>query len=174
MTKQRREKDAKQKNNGHGSTFLKHVFNTGRDKGQAKNHDQNTSLAGDLNNSTEKGTNKRLRSNSDRRFKYTAERSKTSQTHQRVDVLNTDHKDVAVFRESSRIFTFSIWCERHVNTSNTTKSTARKKQKLICSAKMFSDELQTANTTGKVVIIARAHPFVSEMPCCPLSLSSAL
>ena len=73
------------KNKGHGSTFLKHVFNTGRDKAQ-------------------KRTNKRLRSNSDRRFKFSAEGSKTSQTHQRVDVPNTDHKDVAVFRESSRIF----------------------------------------------------------------------
>ena len=95
----------KLKNKGHGSTFLKHVFNTGRDKGQATNYDQNTSLAEELTDSTEKGTNKRLRSNSDRRVKYTTEGSKTSQTHQRVDVLNTDHKDVAVFRESSRIFT---------------------------------------------------------------------
>ena len=41
-------------NKGHGSTFVKHVFNTGRDKGQAKNHDQNTTLAGELTNSTEK------------------------------------------------------------------------------------------------------------------------
>ena len=81
------------------------MFNSGRDKGQAIHHDQNTSLAEELTTSSEKGTNKRLRRNSDRRVKYTAEGSKTSQTHQRVDVLNTDHKDVAVFRESSRIFT---------------------------------------------------------------------
>ena len=54
----------------------------------------------------------RSQSNSDRRVKYTAEGSKTSQTHQRVDVLNTDHKDVAVFRESSRIFTLcnNLFC----------------------------------------------------------------
>ena len=75
------------------------MFNTGRDKGQAKNRDQNTSLAEELTNSTEKGTNKRLRSNSDRRVTYTAKGSTMSQTHQLVDVLNTDHKDVAVFRE---------------------------------------------------------------------------
>ena len=37
----------------------------------------------------------RLRSNSDRRVKHTAEALKTCQTHQRVDILNTDHKDVA-------------------------------------------------------------------------------
>ena len=50
--------------------------------------------------------NKHVRSNSDRRVdKQTAEGLKTCQTHQRVDVRNTDHKDVAVFRESSRIFT---------------------------------------------------------------------
>ena len=30
----------KQKNKGHGSTFLKHVFNNGRDTRQAKNRDQ--------------------------------------------------------------------------------------------------------------------------------------
>ena len=83
------------------------MFNTGRDKRQAINHDQNTSLAKELTNSTEKGTNKRLRSNSDPHVKYTADGSKTSQTHQRVDVLNTDHNDVA-FRESSRIFTHEI------------------------------------------------------------------
>ena len=41
-------------NKGYGSTFLKHGFNTGRDKGQARNRDQNTSLAEDLTNSTEK------------------------------------------------------------------------------------------------------------------------
>ena len=86
------------------------MFNTGRDKGEAINHDQNTSLAEELTNSTEKGTNKRLRSNSDRRVKYTADGSKTSQAHQRVDVLNTDHKDVAVFREPSRIFTHPKKC----------------------------------------------------------------
>ena len=85
--------------------LLKHVFNTGRDSGQAENRDQNTGLAEELTNITEKGTNKRLRSNSDRCVKYTAEGSKTSQAHQRVDVLTTDHKDVAVSRESSRIFT---------------------------------------------------------------------
>ena len=44
----------KQKNKGQGSTFLKHMFNTGRDKGQDRNHDQNTSLAEELTNSTEK------------------------------------------------------------------------------------------------------------------------
>ena len=42
--------------------------------------------------------NKHLRSNSDRRVKHTAEGLKTCQTNQRVDVLNTDHKDVAAFR----------------------------------------------------------------------------
>ena len=91
MTKQHREKNTArctrtEKNKGHGSTFLKHVFNTGRDTAQ-------------------KRTNKRLRSNSDRRFKHTAEVLKTCQTHQRVDVLHTDHKHVAVFREKIRIFT---------------------------------------------------------------------
>ena len=59
MTKQHRERGIpqdvhKEKNKGHGSTFLKHVFNTGRDKGQAIHHDQNTSLAEELTNSTEK------------------------------------------------------------------------------------------------------------------------
>ena len=48
--------------------------------------------------SQEKSKNKHWRSNSDRRVKHTAERFNTCQTHQRVDVLNTDHKDVAVFR----------------------------------------------------------------------------
>ena len=102
MTQQHREipQDAqKQKNKGHGSTFLKHVFNTSRDKGQAINHDQNASLAKELTNSTEKETNKRLRSNSDRRVQNTDDGSKTSQT---VDVLNIEHKYVAVFREESR------------------------------------------------------------------------
>ena len=44
----------KQKNKGHGSTFLKHVFNTARDKGLARKHDQNTILAEELTNSKEK------------------------------------------------------------------------------------------------------------------------
>ena len=38
-----------------------------------------------------------MRSHSDRRVKYTAEGLRTSQTHQRVDVVNTDHKNVAMF-----------------------------------------------------------------------------
>ena len=56
MTKQHRERETarctKHENKGHGSTFLKHVFNTGREKGQAIHHDQNTSLAEELTNST--------------------------------------------------------------------------------------------------------------------------
>ena len=77
-------------------------------QGQARNHHQNTSLAGELTNSTEKGTNKRLGSNLTDVLNTQLKDQKTSQTHQRVDVLNTDHKDVAVFRESSLIFTILI------------------------------------------------------------------
>ena len=57
-----------------------HVFNTGRDKGQAIHHDQNMTLAEELIHSTEKGADKLLRSNSDRHVEYTAEGSKTSQS----------------------------------------------------------------------------------------------
>ena len=92
-------------NKGHRSTLLKHVFNTGRDKGQAKNPWSKHESRGRADQQHRKGTNKRLRRNSDRSVKHTAEGSRTSQTHQRADVLNTDHKDVAVFRESSRFIT---------------------------------------------------------------------
>ena len=53
------------------------------------------------------GENKHLRSNSERYVEHTAEGLKTCQTHQLVDVLNTDHKVVAVFLESNRIFAIS-------------------------------------------------------------------
>ena len=60
MTKQHRDRDTarstKQKNKGHGSTFLKHVFNTGRDKGQAIHHNEHTSLAEELTNSFREAT----------------------------------------------------------------------------------------------------------------------
>ena len=68
-----------------------------------KKRDQNTSPAGELSNNTEKGTNKRLRSNSDRRVKYTAEGSKT-QTHQR-ETRNAHfvvHMQLAIYHELSR------------------------------------------------------------------------
>ena len=52
-----------------------------------------------LTSQKKKAKNKHWRSNSDRRVKKnTADRFNTCQTHQRVDVLNTDHTDVAVFR----------------------------------------------------------------------------
>ena len=77
----RQEKDEQNRDTGHRST--------GRDKKVVKHQHR----------VNKKGKNKHVRSNSDRRVKYTAERLRTCQTHQRVDVLNTDHKDVAILHE---------------------------------------------------------------------------
>ena len=97
----RQEKYAINRDTGHSSTVLTHVFNTGRDK-----RGTNQILIKIVQREAEppaqsqrKRKNMNLRSNSDRRVKYTAERLRTCQTHQRVDVLNTDHKDVAMLHE---------------------------------------------------------------------------
>ena len=100
----RQEKDAVNRDTRHSSTVLTHVFNTGRDKKENKSDsDQNcpqiSREAEPPAQSQQKGKNRHLRSNSDRRVKDTAERLRTCQTHQRVDVLNTAHKDVAMLHE---------------------------------------------------------------------------
>ena len=100
----KQEKDEQSRDTGHRSTFLAHVFNTGRNKKWNKpDSDQNcpqiSPEAEPPAQSQQKGQNKHVRSNSDQRVKYTAERLKTCQTHQRFDVLNTDHKDVAMLHK---------------------------------------------------------------------------
>ena len=101
----RQEKDEQNRDTGHTSTVLTDVFNTGRDKKKWNKPDSDQNCpqisreAEPPAQSQQKGKNKHVRSNSDRRVKYTAERLRTCQTHQRVDVLNTDHKDVAMLHE---------------------------------------------------------------------------
>ena len=126
------------------------MFNTGRDKGQARNHYQNTSLAEELTNSTEKGTNKRLRNNSDRCVEYTSEGSKTSQTHQRVDVLNTDHesntKQGTLSELAERLRNFHESANALTNCLQTRDTTRKTDQSMLETAKsMFSKFLEETN-----------------------------
>ena len=71
------------------------MFHVSDARVQHKSRQREKPKTAKLNQQHKKATNTRLRSKSDRRVKHTAEGLKTCQTHQRVDLLNTDHKDVA-------------------------------------------------------------------------------